>query len=239
MTRQAQWFFAYTHGGAAHVARQGFPKDRITAVQNATDTAALRLAVDKVTESEVRDFSARYALLADRTALFVGRLDGPKRLHFLLTAVAHIAEALPGFTLLVAGDGPQRSLLESAAVQQRGVVYLGSVKREDLAVLGAVSRLMLMPGLVGLCAVDSFALGTPVVTTRWPYHSPEFEYLEHGRNAVVTENTPERYAEGIVGLLSNDKLMVQLGRECSADCEKYTVEAMSARFVEGLSRMLA
>lgn len=238
LTRQANWFFAYTAGGADHVAAQGFPRDRITVVQNSTDTTALAEARKQVTDEQVAEFSSRHGLVPGRTGLYLGRLHTTKRLPFLLEAVTHIVKRMPEFKLLVAGDGACRSLIEASAERGEGVVYVGPVHDERRALLGAASQLMLMPGLVGLCAVDSFALRTPLVTTAWPYHSPEFEYLEHGRNSMTVEGGPEEYAKVVVHTLSNPRLMARLKDACASDTDRYTVEAMSARFTEGVAGLL-
>ncbi|MER5802360.1 MULTISPECIES: glycosyltransferase family 4 protein [Streptomyces] len=238
LTRQASWFFAYTAGGADHVAAGGFPRDRITVVRNSTDTTALVAARNAVTDAQVAEFASQHGLVPDRTGLYLGGFHASKRIPFLLEAVAHIVKRMPDFRLLVAGDGACRSSVESSAARGDGVVYVGPVHDDRRALLGAASRLMLMPGLVGLCAVDSFALRTPLVTTDWPGHSPEFEYLEHGRNAMVASGGPEQYAEAVVRTLSSPELMARLQRGCVSNSGNYTVEEMSARFAAGVAELL-
>jgi glycosyltransferase involved in cell wall biosynthesis len=93
---------------------------------------------------------------------------------------------------------------------------------------------MLMPGRVGLCAVDSFALRTPVVTTNWPWHAPEFEYLENGRNAVVTPDDPMAYASAVQELLNDRSRLASLREACRRDAAHYTIDGMAARFCDGL-----
>ncbi|WP_234542738.1 glycosyltransferase family 4 protein [Streptomyces shenzhenensis] len=238
LTSQVSWFFAYTAGGADHVAAGGFPRDRITVVRNATDTTALAAARNAVTDEQVADFCSRFGLVPERTGLYLGGFHASKRIPFLMEAVGHIVERVPEFRLLVAGDGPCRPLIESSAAGGDGVVYVGPVHDERRALLGAASRLMLMPGLVGLCAVDSFALRTPLVTTDSPRHSPEFEYLDHGRNSMVVTGGPEQYAEAVVRTLTSPGLMARLQQGCASDADKYTVEGMSARFTEGVAGLL-
>ncbi|MEZ0092395.1 glycosyltransferase family 4 protein [Streptacidiphilus sp. EB129] len=237
LTHRADWFFAYTQGGADHLAAGGFPSERITVVRNSTDTAPLREALAAVTPEQVERFASDHGVVPERTALFLGSLDESKRIPYLLEAVQHTARLLPGFTLLVAGDGPQRPLVESAAARHKELVYLGPVFGRERALLGAVAQLMLMPGLVGLCAVDSFALATPMVTTHWPYHGPEFEYLEHGRNSLIVAGGPERYAEEVVHALSRPDLLARLRDGCAVDADRCTVREMSRRFAGGVLRM--
>jgi glycosyltransferase involved in cell wall biosynthesis len=109
----------------------------------------------------------------------------------------------------------------------------------QVALLGAVSDVMLMPGRVGLCAVDSFVLRTPVVTTDWPWHAPEFEYLRNGHNAVITSDDPAVYAAAVQALLTDQPRLASLRARCREDATSYTTDAMATRFCEGLLRLLS
>ncbi|WP_198035365.1 glycosyltransferase family 4 protein [Streptacidiphilus rugosus] len=238
LTRRARWFFAYTEGGARSVVEQGFPAERTTVVQNAVDTTALRAARAAVTREQLRAFRLRHGLTPGRTALFVGALSRDKRIPELLEAAEEAARLLPGFRLLIAGRGEQEDLVHRAASRSEAVVPLGRVVGPDKGILGAASELMLMPGLVGLCAVDSFALGTPLVTTDFPHHAPEFEYLRHGVNAWIAPGDPAGYAREVVALLGDSARLDTLRRHCREDALRYTVEEMSRRFAEGTVRLL-
>ncbi|PNG23216.1 glycosyltransferase family 4 protein [Streptomyces cahuitamycinicus] len=236
MTRLADWFFAYTEQGRRDVEGWGFPSDRITVVRNSTDTRAVMAAAERTTPVQLAVLNEQYGLTPGRTALFIGGLDAPKRIPFLLRAVDRIAAQLPGFRLLVAGDGVQRGLVE----ESRTAVWVGRASTEQKALLGAACEVMLMPGAVGLCAVDSFALGTPIVTTHWPFHGVEFGYLEHGSNALVVPIEDDgRYADAVVGLLRNRERLRRLQDGCRAAAGSYSVEGMSGRFADGVERMLA
>ncbi|MFC3573662.1 glycosyltransferase family 4 protein [Streptomyces yaanensis] len=246
LTRRGAWFFSYTDEGAAHVASRGFPRERITVVQNSIDTAALSETCDRARSPGTTEFAEaeglrrQHDLTAGRTALFVGGLDAPKRIPFLLDTARRITEELPGFRLLVAGDGPARGLVEEAAARPgSGVIAVGRAVGRSVALLGAVSDIMLMPGRVGLCAVDSFALRTPIVTTAWPWHAPEFEYLADARNAVVSVDDPAAYATAVVTLLRDHKRLAALADACSRDASVYTVQNMAARFSKGILQMLS
>lgn len=245
LTRRGAWFFAYTESGAAHVASRGYPRDRITVVRNSVDTAALSAIVDRTRRPGTAEYAEalllreRYGLVSGRTALFLGGLDAPKRIPLLLEAARRIASELPDFRLLVAGDGIDRSLVEEAASSPGSpVVAVGHATGRRTAMLGAVSDLMLMPGRVGLCAVDSFALRTPIVTTDWPWHAPEFEYLTDGRNSLVTPNDTASYTAAAIDLLNNPSRLERLRAGCARDCADYTVQGMASRFCEGLYRIL-
>ncbi|MET7514577.1 glycosyltransferase family 4 protein [Streptomyces sp. NPDC005480] len=237
-TRQARWFFAYTEGGARSVVEHGFPQDRTTVVQNSIDTTAVRKAYEQVTSGQLARIRDEYDLTPGRTALYIGAISSTKRIRFLLEAADAVARLLPGFRLLVAGQGEEMATLQAWAARSAAVVPVGQAFGERKALLGAAAEVLLMPGLVGLCAVDSFALETPVVTTQWPYHGPEFEYLEDGRNALVAPDDPEQYAACVAELLGSPERLDAMRRECREDARRYTVEEMSRRFTDGLVRLL-
>ncbi|MFD1658045.1 glycosyltransferase family 4 protein [Streptomyces caeni] len=235
LTRRADWFFAYTDAGREYAVRAGVPPQRVTVVRNAVDSRALAAVRDAVTESEVAGVCQRYGLTRGATGLYIGGLDRNKRIPFLLDAAEEIARRVPGFRLLVAGDGAQRGLVAAAGGP---VVPVGPVQGRDKALLGAAADVMLVPGTVGLCAVDSFALRTPLVTCVWPYHSPEFEYLEDGRNALVVDGDVDTYAVAVAELLTGPARLAELRVACRADAERYTVEEMAGRFAGGVERMI-
>jgi glycosyltransferase involved in cell wall biosynthesis len=238
VTRRADWFFAYTEQGARYIARRGFPADRITVVNNAIDTTSLATAVDAVTEEELAAFRRTHGLTSGRTALYVGGLDRAKRIPFLLAAATYTARRLPGFRLLVAGDGEERGRVRAVEAAQGCVVYLGRLSGQAKALAGAASDVLMLPGLVGLAAVDSFALRTPLVTSPDAHHAPEFGYLMHGRNALIVPGDAAAYGESVAGLLLRPGRLAALREACRQDAGRYTVEGMSDRFTQGLERLI-
>ncbi|MBM3626291.1 MAG: glycosyltransferase family 4 protein [Alphaproteobacteria bacterium] len=106
--------------------------------------------------------------IAGPTLASVGHLVARKGHDIAIAALG----ALPGWTLLVAGDGPERGELERQAVAQGlggRVRFLGRLALEDLArVYNAADILVLASDREGRANVllESMACGTPVVATR-------------------------------------------------------------------------
>lgn len=238
LTMKADWFFAYTDGGLRSIVDAGFPRSKATVVQNSIDTATLRESVRSVGQHSVSDFSRRYDLRG-KTALFIGALDSSKRLDFLeqSSRIAHNSD--PDFRLLMAGTGSLRPQAEEWARRHSWVSYLGAVTGEEKAQAMAASQILAMPGRVGLVAVDSFAAGLPIVTTDWPLHAPEFEYLINGKNAVVSADSAVDYATAMVEAVNDENLLNALRGAVRHDADIYTVEAMVARFLTGIEGALA
>jgi glycosyltransferase involved in cell wall biosynthesis len=234
LTNRADWFFAYTEGGAASVTRDGFPGERVTVVLNTIDTAVLSSLRSAITDDVVDRARSRLELPPRNVCLFIGALDPSKRIPFLLDAAGRVADRVPGFTLVVAGDGPDRELVERAAVSHPWLRFVGRASDPQKAELAAVADLVLMPGRVGLVAIDSFVLQTPIVTTRWPYHAPEFEYLEDGRNAVVAPDTVDAFAAAVVDTLTSRERLAGLEEGCASAAPLYSLDTMVENFTHGL-----
>ncbi len=238
LTRRAKWFFAYTAGGADAVVERGFPRDRVVVVQNSIDVDELRQMRSAVTDAQANAVRAKLRLPGSATCLFVGALDSSKRLDFLFAAARRIALELPEFTLVVAGDGPDRKQVEETVRREPWLRYVGRASARDKAQLASVSRLMLMPGRVGLVAVDSLALETPIVTTTWPWHAPEFEYLRPARNAVVVDDDVEVFANAVSSSLRDPDLVRQLSSGCRTDAPLYSLDVMVSNFATGVRSAL-
>jgi glycosyltransferase involved in cell wall biosynthesis len=239
LTLTCDWFFAYTEPGAAYVRELGYPAHRITTVQNAIDTERLREAVTSVSEQEANDFRAVQGIPTARYALYLGGLDADKRLAFLLAAAERSASLLEGFHLVVAGDGEDAGLVRATAQHSNWLTYIGAVHGRDKAVALRSADVLINPGRVGLTAVDSFAAAVPLITTRWPWHAPEFDYLTHGTNAWITDDELDDFVAGIGQVWSDAQLAEQLRAGCTASASVYTLTNMVERFAEGLESALA
>jgi len=101
-----------------------------------------------------------------------------------------------------------------------------------------LADLFLMPGLVGLAVLDCFAVGVPIVTTDYPYHSPEFAYLENGVNGIVTKLGQKEYASKVICLLDDDEKRRSLAKNALASSYNYSVENMVDRFAGGILRAI-
>jgi glycosyltransferase involved in cell wall biosynthesis len=235
MTRRASWFFAYTDGGRDYLRDHGFPVDRITVLRNSTDTAALQRDLAAVSDADLDAFRTRHHVEPDRAALFLGGLDDRKGLPFLLDAARRVAQEVPGFVLILGGDGVMLEELRAAERAGAPLRVLGRLDGRNRAVAMRSAGVMTIPEWVGLVAVDSLAAGIPIVTTVHPRHAPEFEYLHPGVDAVVTAHEPDAYARGIIGLLGDPARRSAMGAACREAAIDLSIERMADRFVDGIT----
>jgi glycosyltransferase involved in cell wall biosynthesis len=239
LTRSAHWFFVYTKDGAEQVAASGLPRERITVVQNTIDVGELAELRDDVSVDEQRRLREQLDLPAQNVCLYLGALDASKRIGFLLEACAIVASRIPDFVLVVAGDGPERARIEASRASHVWLRYVGRANHQQKAKLGAVSDALLMPGAVGLVAVDSLALRTPIITTRWPYHGPEVDYLEDGVNARIAGDNVDEFAQAVEQVLLDRTEIARLKAQCAAATPRYALERMVENFASGVVAALS
>lgn len=235
---EVDWWFAYTEMSKQHVVRAGFPSERISVVNNTVDDESLRAGIRRLAGRSQHDLARELGCRTANVGVFCGTLHRDKRIDFLLRAGELIRESVPDFELLIIGDGPERSRVE-AGLRRSWVKYVGPVLGEERARYLRAARVLLMPGLVGLVIVDSFISECPLVTTSYPFHSPEIAYLESGRNGLITANDVATYANTVAWLLRDEIQLTRLRRGCHESAQTYSLNAMVERFAGGIEGCLA
>jgi glycosyltransferase involved in cell wall biosynthesis len=177
-SRYCDWWFAYNDLSADVVAALGFPRERITSVMNSIDTVHLTELKRALKSEDLAALRRQLGIRGDNIAVFTGGLYEQKRLRFLVEACRLVREKIPDFELIVIGSGPDSLYIKLSAQRYRWLHYVGPKTDEEKVPYWALSKTLLMPGLVGLVVLDSFALGVPIITTDFPEHSPEISYLK-------------------------------------------------------------
>lgn len=235
----ADWWFAYTADAASYVAGQGFDPARITTVQNAIDTRELRAQLAAVTES---DRTARLREVGwpegSRIGVYCGSLYENKRLDWLMQASEQVHARHPEFRLLIVGGGPQAGVVEAFAASRDWVKWVGPKFGRDKAQWLSLADMWLNPGLVGLGILDAFCARLPLLTTDLPLHSPEIEYLEAGRNGVMTAPDAQAFAAAIESLLDDPGRLAAMQAAAEASSQRYSIEAMAENFAAGVRQCL-
>ena len=234
------WWFAYTESIAEYLRSEGMPADRITNVQNATDSAELRRLIDDISEDEVR--AAKIALTgttANKIGFYCGMLAEIKAIPLLIETARLVKEKCPEFHLVIIGNGPERPWLENAIADAPWIHYLGSKFGRESALYYKMADMFLLSGTAGLAVVDSFAAGLPLLVTDLPTHPPEISYVVDGENGRVALHEAEAFAASIVETLSDPGAMERLQRGAKESSVRYTIEAMVDNYSTGIKRCLA
>jgi L-malate glycosyltransferase len=239
-TRRADWWFAYTELSRNLVTQgAGFDAERVTVLNNASDTRALKADLNAITPTALQQCQQTWGLTPGFTGLFLSSIYPGKALPLLLQAVRAVHAAYPAFRLLVVGEGPSRAALQASAANQSYVHWLGAKHGADKALVMAASDFLLLPSFVGLSVVDGFAAGLPLLTTSAPGHGPEIAYLHPGRNGQQTEPEPQAYAQAICALLAAPDTMARWKTQALQDGQVLTMQAMAHNFAQGVLLALA
>ena len=165
----------------------GVDAERVTSLRNGVDLQLFRPVERAAGQSAF-------------TLLTVGHLVPVKAQELIIAALP----LLPGVRLVVAGDGPNRQMLEDLArtlhVADR-VQFLGAVPQAQLrGHYGAADALVLASSREGWANVllESMACGTPVVASR-VYGTPEVVAAPEA-GVLMGERTPQGVADAVNAL---------------------------------------
>lgn len=123
---------------------------------------------------------------------YIGRLSPNKNLEMLLEAQKILSKQGININTIFIGDGPGRKSLEDLTEKynlQDNVSYLGACYDEEkTAQYIYLSDACVSPGHIGLTAIHSLELGTPVITHNdFSHHAPEIESIEDNVNGWLFE----------------------------------------------------
>lgn len=237
ISAQADWWFSYTPLSTKTLLELPYPPERITTVLNSVDTALLSERKAQTSPEELHRLRATLQLPQEPVAIFTGGLHQFKRIPFLIEACHSIKKELPDFHLLVIGDGPEKTHIPPAP----WIKALGPKNDQEKVPYWLLAQVLLMPGCMGLAAVDSLCLQTPTVTTDYPFHSPEICYLEDQKTCLVSRpyTDPHAFAQKTISLLKNKTLLTELKKNCGDQAKNYSAQKMAGRFFEGIQQALA
>ena len=236
IARRAKLYLVYTEEGKNFLILNGLDPSRVQVVQNSTDIHRFDVPEHSLNSPTSEALLSRIEFTPP-TCIFLGSLVDEKRLDILIACAHEIKKSVSDFSLLIFGDGPLRNFVISE--QTSWIRYGGRATSDILKACSQNSKLILNPGLTGLVAVDSFALGLPLVTTMWKFHAPEFYYLENNVNSVITDPTIESYSNAVIQILQNPEDLSRLRQQCLVEAKSFGVENMARNFHNGVTRTLS
>lgn len=237
LVNKVNWWFAYTEISKESVLKSGFPAERITTVNNSIDTVKLQENLAKVTQQQIDAIYSYYNISAPHlTCLYCGGLYPDKKLDFLIAAGEKIHKTLPGFSLIVVGDGPEAHKINEASLKFPWLHSAGPRFGNELATYLRCANAMLMPGLVGLVIIDCFLAKVPLFTTMNNIHSPEIAYLNHGENGIMTPYNTDDYSKAVLSFFQHHSKKLRDG--CLKSGQKYSLDNMVTNFATGIEQCL-
>lgn len=232
----ADWWFCYTPKGKEIVESLGYDASSITIVNNSVDVRSLIEEKTRLRDEDVRKLKDELNLSGSNIAVYCGGMYKEKRIQFLLDSCIEIRKKVDDFQMLFIGGGPDDYLVKEFCSHHYWAKQFGPISGVERVKYFKLSKLQLMPGLVGLGILDSFALGVPLFTTNIDYHSPEIEYLDSGYNGMIVDDT--HYSDTVIKALTDDDTLSTLGEGCAESVQKYSLDQMVSNYAKGIVNCL-
>lgn len=223
MLKRVDHWFAYTEMSRQSLLRQSVDESIVTVVNNTLVPSENTYLGDKKPN--------RYS------CIYIGGLYSLKLLPLLIEAGKLVHARLPEFKLHIVGEGPDKEMLEEASRSCPWLTVEGGLYGIERDSLLAQCNAILMPGLVGLIAVDAFQFKRPIITSDAGEHSPEFAYLSNETNCLIdtSENvTAESYANVVSNYLTDENLQEALRKGCEQSAQQYSIDNMAENFCRGI-----
>ena len=209
---------------------------RITLIPHGIDPTHYALA-DDATRAAARQ---SLGLSADaRVAAYVGRLDYPKNVDWILDLAEVSRQKLPDLKLLLVGEGPKEAELRHAVESRKlgdRVTFLGH--RDPLSIYQAIDALLL-PSLregFSLVTAEAMSVGTTALRTRT---SGTGELVIEDETGVSTPIDRDAFVKTAVDFLADRARLRRMGLAAAEHVRRsFTMEQQLAR-TEALYRQLA
>jgi len=191
----------------------GYHPDRVTAIPNGTDPA----------------FSPGGERTRHPSVVAVARLAPVKRFGMLIDAVAEARARVPGTTLTIVGDGPERAELEAQVTRLRAgdwVTFVGRIDHDELVEVYRRSWIVASASLAegwGLSLTEAGGCGTPAVATDIRGHRSS---VVDGETGILA--TPDQLGAAIARVLGDAVLRRRLGSAAESRVRSMTWDATAA-----------
>ena len=170
--------------------------------------------------------------------LYVGSLIERKGVDLLFKALACVSSS---YTLILAGDGPEKERLQKQAEQlgiAERVQFAGYLDREQLLQYYAESDLFVLPtreDCFALVILEAMCSGLPVICSR--YADGVYDLIEDGKNGLVVDPAQTGEFGEKIELLLRDKTLQKGMREASKKVvHKFSFEKVADEFVKAIQK---
>jgi glycosyltransferase involved in cell wall biosynthesis len=233
--RRADGYAVYTSAGRDRLADAGVDPSKVFVIRNTLDVEAeseLHRRFKAEPEHQLRE---ELGLRRDSIVLlFIGRIYREKRISefvSLLRALRDRDSSGPPVEGVVIGAGPDLERTQKQAQGLGDIHFLGEIRNsETVGRYMRVASAVVIPGAVGLAVNHAFAHGVPIITQEGPMQGPEFEYLEAGRNSVVTNGIFGEFVSAVADFVDSPQQRETLAQGALRSRESLTVASMASSF---------
>ncbi|RBW48281.1 glycosyltransferase [Marinobacter sp. F3R11] len=178
-----------------------------------------------------------------RRIITVGRLIESKGVEYLIGALPELLQRFPDSTVLIVGDGPDKTRLQDMA-KKLGVLncceFAGKVSHNELPELYRSSSVFVAPFLqegLGLVCIEALGCGCPVIASDIPALA---DIIEHSGNIhLVPTRNSGAIANAITTVFSDvDMGLTEVKRSHSKLCDNFGWNVVTEGYVAILNRAI-
>jgi glycosyltransferase involved in cell wall biosynthesis len=195
------------------------------------------IELDQFAHGDGERFRRLYGIPPARPVLVhVGRLAFEKNIDFLLRMLVRVKREIPDVLLVIAGEGPARSRLESLTAElglRNNLLFVGYVSREgalaDCYCAGDAFVFASRTETQGLVLLEAMALGIPVVSTAV---MGTREVLEGGQGSLIAAEDEADFATKAACLLADDELRATLATQARVHARSWSAPLLADRMLD-------
>ena len=229
----ADYHLVYAERSRNLMIRSGFRPEKVFTVFNSLDFFTLDNLYNTRRSADLVVF--RKKLFPERWELpiiiFIGRLTKEKKISYLLESVALSKQKGNEYNCLIVGGGIEsenlKRLTDSRGLSDSVCFYGPSYDENINAQLIMIAECCVSPGNVGLTAIHSLSLGTPVIThNNMCNQGPEADAVIPGITGLLfEENNVQNLSEVIDDFILNRKKLF-MEQKCIKEVKMYWNPAM-------------
>ncbi len=180
------------------------------------------------------------APLKPHQAVFVGRLVFYKNIATIIDAFEKVTRTIPDATLVIAGDGPEKTDLEKRAEKLgSNVTFAGNVSEKEKIKLLSESAVLLNPSTIegfGIVVLEGFACRKPAIVSNV---KPLSDLVKDSVDGFVVEaHDSDAWAKKIIDLMLDPAKAEEMGMKGRQKVEvDYSLSSISSRLVEMYSTL--
>jgi len=188
-------------------------------------------------KSSLSGIRKKYKISQPKIILFVGRLDTDKSLDILIEAFGPLHQFNPNTSLVLVGDGTQKSKLMSQVKKldlTHSVHFLGKISNQskELSHLYNAAHIFVNPSLIenqSVSFIEAFTAGLPIIAID---HQNLNHFVKPNQNGILFEpNNPISLALAIQKLLKNPDLYQKISIQNKKTAKKFNISVTSKQYL--------
>jgi glycosyltransferase involved in cell wall biosynthesis len=211
--RLADFHFVYNNRSRDLMTISGISAHKIHVVYNSLDYSRHDEIYRKKDPESIKTIKERLFPTKGNLPMitFIGRLTREKKVHYLIEAIDLCQKKGHVYNCLIVGEGAEfnnlRNLVSRLRLNEQFVFYGSSYKEETNAGFIMASDCTVSPGNIGLTAIHSLALGTPVIThDNLNTQGPESEAVIQNKTGLLfIENDVMSLSDTIDDMILNER----------------------------------